>query len=147
MILLIFLFHTNLPLLLHYADRNSIEARLPFLDYRFVEYIISLPNNQKIKDGVTKSILRDSLRGIVSDKILDRKDKMGFVTPEEVWAKENKDFFRAELKKAVEKSKYINQSILNEFEEFLKGKKSYNPSFWRIITYSNWMEVFGVKEI
>lgn len=95
MILLIFLFHTNLPLLLHYADRNSIEARLPFLDYRFVEYIISLPNNQKIKDGVTKSILRDSLRGIVSD----RKDKMGFVTPEEVWAKENKDFFRAELKK------------------------------------------------
>lgn len=93
------LFHTNLPLLLHYADRNSmthsIEARLPFLDYRFVEYIISLPNNQKIKDGVTKSILRDSLRGIVSD----RKDKMGFVTPEEVWAKENKDFFRAELKK------------------------------------------------
>ncbi len=145
------LFHTNLPLLLHYADRNSmthsIEARLPFLDYRFVEYIISLPNNQKIKDGVTKSILRDSLRGIVSDKILDRKDKMGFVTPEEVWAKENKDFFRAELKKAVEKSKYINQSILNEFEEFLKGKKSYNPSFWRIITYSNWMEVFGVKEI
>lgn len=115
---------------------HSIEARLPFLDYRFVEYIISLPNNQKIKDGVTKSILRDSLRGIVSD----RKDKMGFVTPEEVWAKENKDFFRAELKKAVEKSKYINQSILNEFEEFLKGKKSYNPSFWRIITYSNWME-------
>lgn len=144
------LFHTNLPLLLHYADRNSmthsIEARLPFLDYKLVEFIISLSDEQKIKNGVTKNILRESLKGIVPSEILDRKDKMGFVTPESVWAKDHKDFFREELKRAVSKSKYINETILEEFEGFVSGDKNYDSVYWRVITYINWIEVFGVIE-
>ena len=58
---------TSLPGLLHYEDRNSmafsLETRLPFLDYRLVEYIFSLPSEQKIKDGVTKVILRNAMKG------------------------------------------------------------------------------------
>ncbi len=52
---------TTLPGLLHYEDRNSmafsLETRLPFLDYRLVEFVFSLPVEQKIQGGVTKVIL------------------------------------------------------------------------------------------
>ena len=144
------LFHTNLPLLLHYEDRNSmahsIEARVPFLDYKLVEHIISLPDDLKIKDGVTKYILRDSLKEILPKKILNRKDKMGFVTPESIWAKKNADFFKKELEEAVNKSKFINKNILDSFNNFINGKEAYNNAYWRIITYSKWLDIFGVKE-
>jgi len=83
------LMYTSLPGLLHYEDRSSmaysIEARVPFLDYRLVEYAFSLPGHQKINNSLTKSVLRNSMHGIVPDQILNRTDKMGFVTPEKVW--------------------------------------------------------------
>lgn len=81
--------NSSLPGLLHYEDRNSmahsIEARVPFLDYRLVEFAFALPDSQKIKDGYTKSVLRSSMRGILPETIRTRTDKMGFVTPERVW--------------------------------------------------------------
>ncbi|NLD57455.1 MAG: asparagine synthase (glutamine-hydrolyzing), partial [Methanomicrobiales archaeon] len=87
------LMSTNLPALLHYEDRNamafSIESRVPYLDYRFVEYVCALPLDQKIRRGVTKVALRNAIRGIVPESIRCRMDKMGFVTPEEVWMKED----------------------------------------------------------
>ena len=80
---------TNLPALLHYEDRNSmhfsIEARVPFLDYRVVESLASLPLDQKLRRGVTKLVLRRAIRKLVPEAIRCRMDKMGFVTPEEVW--------------------------------------------------------------
>ncbi len=83
---------TNLPALLHYEDRNSmafsIESRVPFLDHRVVEYLATLPLNQKIRNGITKFILRKAIKGLVPEAIRCRMDKMGFVTPEEVWMKE-----------------------------------------------------------
>ncbi|MBP5475182.1 MAG: asparagine synthase (glutamine-hydrolyzing), partial [Methanomicrobium sp.] len=93
--------NSNLQALLHYEDRNSmafsIESRVPFLDYRFAEYTASLPLNQKIRCGVTKYVLRNAIRGIVPEKIRTRMDKMGFVTPEEVWMGDNLYEFVAEV--------------------------------------------------
>ena len=63
----------------------SIETRLPFLDYRLVEYVFSLPSHQKIKGGVTKVILRNAMKDILPEEVRKRKDKMGFVTPEGIW--------------------------------------------------------------
>lgn len=79
----------SLPSLLRYEDRNSmawsVESRVPFLDYRFIEFAIALPTEFKLRGGRTKAILRDALRGLVPDAILDRRDKMGFVTPQVRW--------------------------------------------------------------
>jgi len=58
--------------------RWSIESRVPFLDYRLVEAAASLPSRCKIHGGTTKYVLREALRGLVSDRILDRTDKIGF---------------------------------------------------------------------
>ena len=67
----------------------SIESRVPYLDVDLVEYIASLPLNQKIRNGVTKIALRNAVKGILPESIRCRMDKMGFVTPEEIWMKEH----------------------------------------------------------
>ena len=75
----------SLPILLRYEDKNasahSVETRLPFLDYRLVEIVSSMPLNQKLRNGWTKYILRKAMRKILPEKIRLRKDKVGFVTP------------------------------------------------------------------
>ncbi|MDD1658789.1 MAG: asparagine synthase (glutamine-hydrolyzing), partial [Methanomicrobiales archaeon] len=75
------LLSTNLPALLHWEDRNSmafsIESRVPFLDHRVVEFLAALPLHQKIRDGVTKYILRKAIQGLVPEAIRCRMDKMG----------------------------------------------------------------------
>lgn len=80
---------TSLPMLLHHEDRNAmahgIEARVPYLDYRLVEFALSLPADLLVRDGQTKSVLRQALRGAVPPPVLARDDKLGFATPERRW--------------------------------------------------------------
>jgi asparagine synthase (glutamine-hydrolysing) len=78
-----------LPGLLHYGDAismaHSIEVRLPFLDYRLVEFVSSLPGGFKVGGGTTKRILRDHLRAVDLEVIADRPDKQGYPTPADEW--------------------------------------------------------------
>ncbi len=82
-------FSTSLQTLLRYEDRNSMafsrESRLPFLDYRLVEFVLSLPVNQRFRNTETKWVLRKSMVNINIKSILSRKDKIGFSTPENIW--------------------------------------------------------------
>ena len=75
-----------LPSLLRYEDKNSmawsIESRVPFLDYRLVESALGQPNASKIDHGLSKVILRESLHGKLPSAIENRRDKLGFATPE-----------------------------------------------------------------
>jgi asparagine synthase (glutamine-hydrolysing) len=140
---------TNLPALLHYEDRNamafSIESRVPFLDYRFVEYVASLPLDQKIRGGVTKIALRNAIRGIVPESIRCRMDKMGFVTPEEVWMREDlRPFVLEVLSSATFASrKYWNaDAVIRDYLAFLDGRSRYSPEVWRIVCTELWFRTF-----
>ena len=79
----------GLPELLRYEDRNSmahsLEARVPFLDYRLVELLFSLEGGQLIERGRTKAVLRRALGDLLPPVVRDRVDKLGFVTPEAAW--------------------------------------------------------------
>ncbi len=80
----------GLPALLRHGDRNSmrfsIESRVPFLDRALTEFVLTLPEDYLIgTDGTSKRILRDAVRGWVPDAIIDRRDKVGFETPERQW--------------------------------------------------------------
>ena len=84
------LFQERLQRLLRYQDRNSmhfsIESRVPFLTQEFVELLINLPNEYLMNtEATTKLIFRESMKGIVHQDILERKDKVGFETPEIKW--------------------------------------------------------------
>jgi asparagine synthase (glutamine-hydrolysing) len=142
---------TNLPMLLHFEDRNSmahsIESRVPFLDYRLVEFIYSLPDHYKITDGITKRILRDSLEGIIPKEIQNRMDKLGFATPEEIWVKKNASLFRQKIEYAIEKSNGIlkKDKVLFYFDQIISEKRPFDFWIWRIINFGEWVETFNVK--
>ena len=91
-------FHTSLPGLLRYADRDSMaharEARMPFLDRRIAEFALSLPAQFVHRGGVSKAILRDAVRGTVPDVVLDRRDKVGFEPPHATWMRDPAFFAR-----------------------------------------------------
>ena len=91
----------GLPALLRYEDRNSmahsIEARLPFLDYRLVELAFSLDGGDLIHRGVTKAILRRALGGDLPGAVRERTDKVGFETPEAQWLQGRLGAFAAEV--------------------------------------------------
>ena len=140
---------TNLPALLHYEDRNSmafsIESRVPYLDVRFVEYVTSLPLSQKIRSGVTKIALRHALRGIIPESIRCRMDKMGFVTPEEVWMREALRPFVLELISSNEfhaRPYWDADAVVRNYLSFLAGKSAYSPEIWRIICTELWLRKF-----
>ncbi|MFN8972298.1 MAG: asparagine synthase (glutamine-hydrolyzing) [Alphaproteobacteria bacterium] len=80
---------TSLPSLLRFEDKNSmahgIETRLPFLDYRLVEFALTLPVDYKIHKGWSKWLLRQAMVGNMPDSIVWRKNKIGFEAPENIW--------------------------------------------------------------
>lgn len=82
--------HTSLPSILRKYDRltmaHGIESRMPFMDWRLVTYGFALPDASKIgPDGTSKRILREAMRGIIPDVILNRRDKVGFQAPIGSW--------------------------------------------------------------
>ena len=138
----------SFPPLLRYEDRNSmafsIETRVPFMDYRLVEFCLSLPTNQKIKGGYTKYILRESMRDILPDEIRKRISKLGFSTPQSVWLNSNlelKEYFGnyfKNMKNPYLNNKYIHNDFLNypnskltstEFSKFLIFDQWYRMNF------------------
>jgi asparagine synthase (glutamine-hydrolysing) len=91
--------HSILPGLLHYGDgvsmANSIEYRLPFMDYRLVEYAFALSASDKMGKGFTKLILREALDGVMIDKVRLRRWKNGFHTPILSWILASPDLLDA----------------------------------------------------
>ncbi|MBX0310943.1 MAG: asparagine synthase (glutamine-hydrolyzing) [Sulfurihydrogenibium sp.] len=80
---------TGLVTLLHYDDHTSmaysIESRLPFMDYRVIEFLASVPACYKIHNGWTKYLARLAFDGKLPDDIVWRRDKMGWPIPEKTW--------------------------------------------------------------
>jgi asparagine synthase (glutamine-hydrolysing) len=79
------LFAEAVPVILHEDDLNamffSIENRSPFLDRDLFEHSLSVPTRHLVQDGKAKAVLRESMRGIVPDRILDNRRKVGFNAP------------------------------------------------------------------
>ncbi|MCP4569133.1 MAG: asparagine synthase (glutamine-hydrolyzing) [FCB group bacterium] len=76
------MFCESVPMILHEDDLNAmsfgIENRSPFLDRELMEFCYTIPTPRLIRNGYNKAVLRDAMRGIVPDKILDNRKKMGF---------------------------------------------------------------------
>jgi asparagine synthase (glutamine-hydrolysing) len=79
----------NLPQLLRHLDRNSMrvsmEARVPFLDHRLVEYALNLPDTHRFRDGYSKYALRAAMAGRLPDEVVWNPTKLGFGMAEQTW--------------------------------------------------------------
>lgn len=134
----------QLPHLLRYEDRNSmrhsIETRLPFLDYRLVEFCVSLPLSLKIKEGWTKYILRKGINDLLPESIVWRKNKFGFESPDRIWLSKYNDQMMKEIKNSKILNHYCNMDLLlNKYESMsLKDK-------WMYFNIVRWEYVFKIK--
>lgn len=141
-------FANSLPALLRYEDKNSsafsLESRVPFLDPRLVEFIFSLPEDFLIRKGTNKFILRESVKDLLPVKIYNRRFKVGFTTPEDVWFRKEKSKI-LEIFRSAEfgKRPYWKQNeVLKSFDLFLDGKLSDSMVFWRLLNLEVWLRTF-----
>jgi asparagine synthase (glutamine-hydrolysing) len=136
------LFHSSLPTILHYVDRmtmaHSVESRVPFLDHRLVEYAFAMSNDFKINKGITKYLLRESVKDILPEKVYNRRDKKGFVTPGE------SSWLRGPLKHLLDVN-YGRLDFLDKektkkvIEDYEKGNNKNARLVWRIATLNYWI--------
>jgi asparagine synthase (glutamine-hydrolysing) len=136
----------GLASLLRHGDRNSmrwsIESRVPFLTIEMAEFLLRLPESYLLgPDGTTKRIFRASMRGIVPDQILDRRDKIGFQTPEQKWLchqRKNIDHWLS----ALEDLPLINASESRKHvAQILNGEIALTPQAWGLINFCRWAEI------
>ena len=137
--------HDSLPGILRQVDRNamahSVEARLPFLDYRLVEYTFSLPDEQKVSRGVSKEVYRRALSGIIPDKIRDRKSKLGFVTAEPDWLRGGaRGLFEETFRQIPDDAPYRRDVVKKRFDQFLRGETEFDSFHWRAFCAENWFK-------
>jgi asparagine synthase (glutamine-hydrolysing) len=142
---------TSLPMLLRYEDRNSmafsIESRVPFLTPALAEFLLSLPAEYLVAvDGTSKAVFRRAMRGIVPDQILDRRDKVGFPTPEREWLIAHRPYVERVLK--GEASRVIPalriDCILQGWENALHGRGPLDTRMWRWLSVLQWAQKFSV---
>jgi asparagine synthase (glutamine-hydrolysing) len=134
--------------LLRYEDRNSmafsIESRVPFLDHRLVDFIGTLPNNQKMHKGWSKYVLRQMLDKKLNDKVVWRKDKKGFVTPQQDWKNELMKSLTTELKESDMPSLMNRDYVLQLCDKDLSNAPHLSE-FWRAYSVIKWYNIFNLK--
>ncbi len=138
---------SSLPYQLHSEDRNAmlhaVESRLPFLDHELVEFALAIPDNFKMNGGIKKYILRQAFADYLPKEILNRHQKMGFVAPDELFARQYQHYFRTELNDAIENSKgLLNTKIIAHFDAFIEGKQHFDPLFFRILAFGRFLKIF-----
>lgn len=136
---------SSLPHLLRYEDRNSmafgVEARVPFLDYRLVEFSFGAAAHWRIHDGWAKWVLRRAMAGIVPDPIAWRRDKVGFETPElawmRAWARGDPDTFSAGYSRPYLNLEVVRQRLAGGMETDADARTA-----WRWVNLETWLRVW-----
>ena len=124
---------------------HGIEARVPFLDHRLVEFSIALGDSHKIVHGDTKRVLRRAMAGILPQSIVSRRDKLGFATPEQTWFRGS---LRSALEAGVEDTLSRFPKLLNVentrllVRQMLDGVRPLDFTAWRIVNVGVWGRVF-----
>ena len=130
---------------LHFEDRNSmafsVESRIPFLDHRLVEYAYGLPGHQKIRDGWTKVVLRNAMRGVLPEVIRTRTDKKGFMAPTDLWLKTDmretvRDLIESEAFRA--RGFFNHQTVLREYDRHCRGEQNIRLALWSWVNLELW---------
>lgn len=139
----------GLSALLRHGDRNSmrfsVESRVPFLTLDLVNFSLGLPESYLVSDlGETKSIFRAAMRDIVPSTILERRDKVGFATPEQSWLNDIADDVRKLISQDVALPFFDQKRAVIEFDQMLNNKKKFSWQAWRWINFIIWYRQAGI---
>jgi asparagine synthase (glutamine-hydrolysing) len=143
---------TSLPMLLHYEDRNSmahgIEARVPFLDHRLVEFSLALGDHHKMSGAETKQVLRRGLHDKLPQRVRERTDKLGFATPEEAWLKGPLRSYALEgIETAISRAPafFAAEGLRRFARQMLDGRRPFDFTIWRVMSFGMWARSFDVS--
>ncbi|MFH1569242.1 MAG: asparagine synthase (glutamine-hydrolyzing) [Gemmatimonadota bacterium] len=134
--------------LLHYADRNtmafSLEARVPYLDHRLVEFCLGLPYGMKIRGTSTKWILREALRHRVPDCVVERRDKKGFPTPVSAWLRESRTVVEELLSPAAVRRRGLLREVAVRrlVTAHMSGTRDCGWLLWQLVNLEVWFQEF-----
>lgn len=139
--------HSPLPLYLRVEDRNSmgnsVESRLPFMDYRLVSFLFSMPDEYKLRGEWNKYIQRRALTGKIPESVRMRVDKMGFPVPLKKW-------MRGEVLEAVadtlhsrpcrERGIYNRSALANIIDKHRRGEVDASLSLFYVGQFEAWAQ-------
>jgi asparagine synthase (glutamine-hydrolysing) len=142
-------FVTLLPdQVLAFVDRlsmaHSVEVRPPFLDHRLIEFAGTIPGNLKIRDGREKHILKEAVRGLIPQSVINRR-KEGFVLPVDYWLL-NK--LRDEVETTLAPSRLAAHGLLRPqavrklLNTHYAGAANQGPQIWNLMMFQRWWEKF-----
>lgn len=137
--------------LLHYGDAismaNSLEARMPFLDHRLVEFVWPLPSDYKVRLGLGKYIHREAMRGMVDDSILDERTKYGFTTP--IGRQFLKDYPAGDSPLDILRSdRCLSRGLFDRtgletlIADHLAGRRDHGTLLFRLLSVELWFRIF-----
>ncbi len=111
----------------------SLEARVPFLDHKLVELAMSIPEAVKTRNGVLKCVLKNAVRGVIPDEIIDRK-KQGFAVPVYEWFLGRLgEYARAELKAFCKDTDFLDGAAVRKLFARRDG-----PHAWYLLNFALW---------
>ncbi|MGC6511938.1 MAG: asparagine synthase (glutamine-hydrolyzing) [Parvibaculales bacterium] len=142
------LLYNSLPMLLRYADRNSMafsrEVRLPYLDHEFVEFCIQLPDDYYIRNGWQKWVMRAAAKNVIPESIRWRVDKVGYAAPLDHWLRDRlfhwarERLFDARLSQV---EGYNVKELQKLWEDHQAEAANHSWILWKWISLSEWFEL------
>lgn len=137
-------FKTLLPALLHVEDRMSmahgLEARVPFLDHKLIQFAASIPADIKFKDGELKRLLKKYASGYLPNDLVNRKDKMGFPVPINKWllTKGRTYEFVYDLltSRRSREREYLSGSL--RIDDLINADGQYGRCLWALLSLELW---------
>lgn len=141
-------FKTLLPALLQVEDRMSmahgVESRVPFLDHPLVELLATIPSNIKFQNGELKRLLRTGFSDRLPPAILDRKDKMGFPVPLQIWLQRGgrarefvQDVFAS---RRAREREYLKAGF--KLDDLISDASVFNRNLWAFLSLELWQQQF-----
>jgi asparagine synthase (glutamine-hydrolysing) len=143
----------TLPFILRMEDRSSmafsIEARVPLLDRRLVEYGLSLPDHQKIQGGFSKFAVRQATSGLMPEHVRMRRTKLGFAGADQRWLNGE---LRPQVTDLIEGplrcDRYIDPAPLRKWYRSPESRSANVEAFgslFRVMALEMWMRAFQVS--
>lgn len=128
------------------CSRWGIGGRSPFLDREWVEYALSMADDMKIRNGYTKWVLRDVMKGIMPEPVRMRRDKRGFSTPEDEWFRtpQFQEYIMAILSSNsfAQRGYILPQEAIKMYEKHLRGEINAAKDIWKCICLEMWFRIF-----
>lgn len=126
----------------------SLEARVPILDHEVVEFAMSLPSALKMRNGGSKWILRQAIRGLVPDSVLE-KPKQGFAVPLDHWFRGPLQHrLRAISAQDARIHQWVDSTAVSRLvSEHMAGRRDHQGILWRLVVLEGWLSALAAGDL